>query len=558
MKLFNLLKTHKMSILSVLLVAAAAVLGADGSFAMAVEPMEPAPAPNPAGEGPRGNEPGGMENRPADEQPKADLAGLETVMRNKVATATDVRDAGVEADDYDKDVVNYNKWKYASDTILMTRVKPIRVSSMYVQHFEVAPPNLDTNYSGSGVSISANAKSVTIPLADFDNPDCLATCTTVIIPDVDGYVKDASSTEISDGALQLVVLDPKNNAGQVEFHVVNGSSTQSITIPTGVKFLTAAPAGLESQMEVDPITYLPVSRGVNLQKKLGSTIINDAFREQIKKTPLSVGDVIKYVTDVFKRLCVRSAWLGAEGRWDGKSKKGNREAGYMQKGILRQITSYYNIPGDLTLDDLMAMSSMMFTEWAQSDKATVFCGKEAIASLMKLVNSTATQYKDIAKVEVNELGVTVRKYKDNFGEFEFVYEQLFDEIGLSSCFVALDLASMVRYYMRDDKIQTLDLKKSGDMLEAEAWNISRIDCYCLKGNNALMAAPASFGEKANKFITVKAKFTKTSGSESALSDLTTTVKYYLTKDLGGFKANTIIEYDPDFKAWKAYEGRIFA
>ena len=48
MGIFNFLKTHKMSVLSSLLVVAAALLGADLGFAMAVDPVEMAPTPNPS------------------------------------------------------------------------------------------------------------------------------------------------------------------------------------------------------------------------------------------------------------------------------------------------------------------------------------------------------------------------------------------------------------------------------------------------------------------------------------------------------------------------------
>lgn len=554
MKFFTNLSTHKTSILSVLLVAAAAALGADAAFAMAIDPVDLADAPNPSDEAA-----GGIEARPAGEKPVEDLAGLKTVLPGKAATATDVRDAGLEAEDYDKDVVLFNKFKYASETILASKVKPVKVNSYIVEHFRVGQPNLDATYVGAGKQIAAGAATIDIDVDDFVNGEVLTEYSTVIIDSVEGYTKDEGGNIISDGALQLYVLNHNDN-GNVTFRVCNGAPTggSAITIPANAKFLVGASAGSESQMRVAPVTFLPEKKPAVLQKKIQTCIITDAFKEQAKKSPLGMSDVIKYTTDIFKRQCARSHWLGQEDRVDVKVKEtGNREAAYMEKGILRQIPMLYTFQNDdeITNDDLMAMSAMMFTEFAQSDNATVFVGKEAMKKLMKLVNS-AQHTKDVATVSVNEYGIKVRKYADNFGSFDIVYDQTLDELGYGSCMVALDLSSMVRYYMRDEKVQTQDMKKSGESREAEVWNISRIDCYCLKGGNALLACPTSFAAKASKLGGITGHFVATTAEGFATADKTK--KHYLTEKAGGFEAGTLIEWDADINDWKIFEGRIFA
>lgn len=552
MKFFKHFSTHKISILSVLLVAAAAALGADAAFAMAVDPVIPADDPNPSDPAA-----GGIDARPDGEKPVEDLSGLKTVLPNKAATATDVRDAGLEAEDYDKDVVHFNKFKYASETILASKVKPIKVSSYVVEHFSVGQPNLDAVYIGSGKSIPAGTTTVEIPSEEFINGDILTEYSTVVIDSVNGYTKDAEGTIFSDGALQLFVLN-HNDGGKITFSVCNGapSGGSAINIPTNAAFHVASSAAAESQMRVSPISFLPDKKPAYLQKKIETCIITDAFKEQSKKTPLGMSDIIKYTTDIFKRKCARSHWLGHEGRLDVKVKEtGNREGAYMEKGILRQVPMLYTFQNEdeITNDDLMAMSAMMFTEFAQSDNATVFGGKGAMKKFMKLVNS-ATKTKDVATVSVNEYGIKVRKYSDNFGSFEFVYDQTFDELGYSSCFVALDLSSMVRYYMRDEKVQTQDMKKTAESREAEVWNISRIDCYCLKGGNALLACPPSFAAKAGKLGGILL--------HCVIHDTIETCEKgkvnYLSASAGGYEAGTLIEWDTDINDWKIFEGRLFA
>lgn len=552
MKFFKHFSTHKISILSVLLVAAAAALGADAAFAMAVDPVIPADAPNPSDPAA-----GGIDARPDGEKPVEDLSGLKTVLPNKAATATDVRDAGLEAEDYDKDVVYFNKFKYASETILASKVKPIKVNSYVVEHFRVGQPNLDSTYIGSGKSIPAGTTTIEISSEEFINGDILTEYSTVVIDSVNGYTKDAEGTVYSDGALQLFVLN-HNDSGKVTFNVCNGapSGGSAITIPTNAVFHVASTAAAESQMRVSPISFLPEKKPAILQKKIETCIITDAFKEQSKKTPLGMSDIIKYTTDIFKRKCARSHWLGQEGRIDVKVKEtGNREAAYMEKGILRQIPMLYTFQNEneITNDDLMAMSAMMFTEFAQSDSATVFGGKGAMKKFMKLVNS-ATKTKDVATVSVNEYGIKVRKYVDNFGSFDFVYDQTFDELGYGSCFVALDLSSMVRYYMRDEKVQTQDMKKTAESREAEVWNISRIDCYCLKGGNALLACPPSFAAQAGKLGGILLHCVIHNTIETCEKGKVN----YLSASVGGYEAGTLIEWDTDINDWKIFEGRLFA
>ena len=99
MKTLNYLKTHKMSVLSMLLVVAAALLGADPGFAMAVDPVDLAGNANPSSNleaYDASTNPGG---RPADETIQQDEQGGKTQLQGKAATGTDVTDAGLEAED---------------------------------------------------------------------------------------------------------------------------------------------------------------------------------------------------------------------------------------------------------------------------------------------------------------------------------------------------------------------------------------------------------------------------------------------------------------------------
>ena len=98
MGIFNFIKTHKMSVLSSLLVVAAGLLGADLGFAMAVDPVELSPAANPSENMDTYDASANPGGRPADEALQTDEQGGKTQLQGKAATATDVRDAGLERD----------------------------------------------------------------------------------------------------------------------------------------------------------------------------------------------------------------------------------------------------------------------------------------------------------------------------------------------------------------------------------------------------------------------------------------------------------------------------
>ena len=132
--MFKFLKTHKMSVLSALLVIAAATLGADLGFAMAVDPVEMAPDANPSGNLKEYDATTNPEGRPADEIPHNDEQGFPTQMQGKAATATDVRDAGLEAEDYDADVDEFQKFKFPTETLIARKCRPVKVKSYVHGH----------------------------------------------------------------------------------------------------------------------------------------------------------------------------------------------------------------------------------------------------------------------------------------------------------------------------------------------------------------------------------------------------------------------------------------
>ena len=581
MRLLNFLKSHKLGIVSMLLVILAVALGADCGFAMAVDAVDPADPANPS-ENMKpydaSDNPGG---RPDSETPKPDEQGFDTQLQGKSATATDVRDAGLEAEDYDRDVVNFRKFRFPIEVYIANQCRPVKSESYVHGHFRAGSTDLDAIFAGADIEITGGSNSsvkwdgvnsvlafkasentLTIPASQFENVECLQTYSTVFVNGVEGFVTNEEGDEVPDGELALYVLDFDEDSN-VKFLVLNPptDSGNEITIEAGAIFMASATACSESQIRVAPETYLPEMKNVYLQKKNMTCIITDEFDEQDKKTGHGTKDVLANAMFNFRRKCARSHWLGKMGRYDVKVKElnGNREAVYFEEGILRQIPMLYTHNDSLTDDDMMAITSLQFTENSASDSATVFCGKRQMKRIMKLVNS-ATHFKDVSKVEVNRYGIKVRNWTDNFGSLEFVYDPTLDDIRYEDFMVVVDLKNAVRYYKRNEKDFKQDMKKSGESREAIAHNKSIIDCVCLKGYNAVLVCPNSMATKAANLGGIQAQFESVAELPADPDASEKAIKYFLTADdaTNGFLKGTIVEWDFDLDDWREFEGFVRA
>ena len=577
MGIFNFLKTHKMSVLSSLLVVAAALLGADLGFAMAVDPVELAPAANPSDNMntyDASTNPGG---RPADEALQKDEQGGKTQLQGKAATATDSRDAGLEAEDYDKDVDEFRPFAFPIETYIARQCRPVKVNSPVHGHWRTGSTDLDAIWNGSAVTISPAASSTTpynktnnilkLAVANFDNAECLTEFSTVIVKGVAGYKKDESGTEVADGELMLFVLDHKDSSDYIQFKVINppinATTPTTVSIPQYAEFKSMATACAESQMHVASETYLPEKFDVFLQKKIVTCVITDALEEQIKKVPHTKQKILANAEYNFKRECARSHWNGTKARVDVYvPETGNRESVYFENGILRQINMLYTLSGNvLTDDDLLVMSTLQFTDNSQSDEATVFCGKKAMQRLIKLVNS-ADKYKDVGKVEVNDYGIKVRNYRDNFGSFEFVYDPTLNDIGYEEAMVVVDLRHATRPYIVNKKTTQRDMSKTGEAREAKEYNLCKYDCVALNGFNSMLVVPANVALTQANLGGIVASFSSVSAlpSGEALTDAAKLLKYYLTADdaTAGFKKADIVEWDHELNTWVKFQGVVRA
>lgn len=572
-----------MSVLSALLVVAAALLGADSGFAMAAAEVDLADDPNPSdnmNEVSQDN-PGG---RPKDEALQTDEQGMQTQLQGKAATATDRRDAGQEAEDYDPEIVNFRPFRFPIEVYVANKCRPVKTKGYVRKHWRTGTTDLDAIYHGPDIAISGsgdtsitidgtstkvyvkNTGILTLPTSLFDNYEALTPYSTVYIDGVDGFEIDSTGEEVVVGELALYVLSNGGEDGNVKFHIDNAptKAANSTTIEEEGVFMVGATACSESQMRVAPETYLPEEHEVYLQKKNMMVVITDEFEEQDSKTGQGKKDVMSNAMFNFRRKCARSHWLGKKDRTQIKVAELNnqREDVFKEEGILRQIPMLYTHDDDqLVDDDMLAISSLVFTENSATDHMVAFCGKREMRRVMKMVNS-ATHFKDVSKVNVDKYGIRVRSWEDNFGSIDFVYDPTLDDIRYQDYMVILDLEHAVRYYKRNEKTFEQDMSKTGEAREANAYIKSIIDCVCLKGYNAVIVTTNSRATKAAKLGGVQASFVSVSALPAG-DDLTSAAKakkYYLTADdnTNGFEKGTIVEWDADLDDWKEFEGIVAA
>ena len=537
----NIVTTHKWSILSMLLVIAATVLGADSCFAMAVDV---------ATDGSGNVEV--QDKEKLEEGLAADTSGLKTQQQGDAATATDARDKGLEAEDIDPYIAKFQPFKFPLEWYIANKCKQVKSTSYEHSHYRSGSTVLEDTYNGSGLTFKKAA--VTVPCSDFaGNADSLTESSTVYVPGVDGYADDGVTV---DGDLVLFVAS--NDGDNVKLVPINAKAG-GVAVASGSEFIVGATACSESQINVAPESYLPDKDTLYLQKKNASIIITDEWKAMAKKVPFITKDVKDNALYNFKRKCARTHWLGRQARIDVKVKElnGQPEAVYMERGVLRQVPMVYSFNGnDISLDDFTAISKLQFTDNAATNYAIGFCGKEMMTRIERMMNSLVSLKKDVTFTEVNEVGIIVHKFRDVFGTLEVVYDPTLNDIGYSNHMVVIDIENAVRYFKRNEQETTQDMKKTGESREAERTTISMIDCIGLKGYNAVLVCPASELDSVQKLGGVSAYIT----NASAETVLDTSKKYYLTEKhtATGFEAGTIITYDATQKKWVEFEGNIFA
>lgn len=540
MNLFNFIKSHKMGVLSFLLVLIATVLGADSSFAMA----EVAPA----------GADGGLTQDPP--PATADHKGLETQYPGEAATAGAARQAGLEVEEIDSLIAKFRPYQFPMEYIIMTKMQQRKVQSYEVSHYRSGATVLDAVTGAAGTVTGTFAKkNVTVtytPDQFASGAETIHEYDTIYVETVKGYDTETGTTET--GGLILFVT--KADESTIKMLAINPPASGTLSIPSGTEFVICGNACSESQMTVDPETYLPTKDTLFLQKKISNIVMTDEWIEQAKKVEFITKDIVDNGLYNHKRKSARSHWLGVQYMTNIKVKdaKIGTEPVYFERGILRQLNMAYTYAeSELQWEDLIAINKMMFTDNSANTTAVALVGKNMMEKLLRLVVRETQVNKNLRFEKVEEMGVTIHKWHDGFGTLEFIYDPTLNDIGYSDYMVVLDAENAVHYYKKIEAETKQDLKKTGEAREAERRIVQTIDCVGLKGYNSIIVGPANGAAKIAALGGVSLNAYAATTLPSTPADGTVV---YLTAANGGFAAGTLVQYDGASKTWHEYEGTI--
>lgn len=543
---FNFFRSHKMGFLSLLLVAMATVLGADSSFAMAEVAL--AGAGDSDGAGFSQEYTAGAE----------DTKGLETQHQGEAATAGAARAAGLEVEEIDQIIAKFRPFRFPLEWFITNKMQQQKATSYEQTHYRSGATVLEAvtgaDFSSTGTFAKKNV-AFSVNTSDFvSGVESIHEFDTIYVKDVMGYADDGVT---EDGGLFLFVT--KKDEDSVRFAVINPPATVAasgdLEIPSGTKLVICGNACSESQMIVDPETYLPSSDTLFLQKKISNIVMTDEWLQQARKVKFVQKDVVDNGLYNHKRKCARSHWLGRQFMTtiDVKDAKIGREPVYFERGILRQVNmSYMHDNEDYNWNDLIAISKMMFTENAANTYAVGLCGKNAMQRLLRLAANVDVQ-RSLKYERNDEMGVSIHKWHDGFGTIEFMLDPTLDDIGYQDFIVILDLENAVHYVKKIEAETNQDLKKTGEAREAQRRIIQTIDCVGLKGYNSMIVGPASAAARVRALGGVSLNII-TSETLSGIKNPTEGMVVYLTEVDGEYMPDEAYQYTGE--SWVIYEGTV--
>jgi hypothetical protein len=354
---------------------------------------------------------------------------------------------------------------------------------------------------------------------------------------------------VGNGAVVYVVGKDKTKVTIESLNgIKSGEDMQVPAIVAGTPFSILSNALAESQMHCDPENYQPRPVDVYLQKHACNIVITDYWKEVNKKYPFVEADIREDALYKFRKKRERNLWVGVQTRIKrAQSANMGDEYVYTSKGVLNQINKKYAFGEKLEFSDLIRLTKMQFTDYAASNEAEAYCGKNFME---KLLNIDFTKHKDVTFEAKTVMGIDISAFKTTFGTLNFKYTPSLDDIGYEDYCVILDMNKAV-HYKKAKKNYNIDMKEgAGENREAKRDIHIEIDALALKGYNSILVGPANglYSKAPNATVT----FVQIADGVLPASPVVGNVYYVTTKDAGEFPIGSVIEYKDG--AWAEYEG----
>lgn len=537
MKIFDLIKGHKMGFLSFLLVAAAAVLGADCSFAMAEAMGAPDPEVKDAKEG-LTNEEAGYEK---------DDKGLHTVV-DGAATATKADETEFSEEEIDRQIAQAFLFNFPLQYYIVNMARQQPVKTYNPKHYRSGSAKLDIALKKDVQTGKNGAANDILALTSADvesNFRALKVYSTVFFRGVTGY---DPKTGVAKGDLMgYVIAAEGGNATILILNPEGGETPVQTTIIAGTKMFLGATAGSETQLVVPPDNYQPTAYEVYLQKKLSNIIWSKEWEAQTKKVDFAQKDLRNNALWIFKYKNAVAHWLGTQmvKNIDVGGDLGEERV-YFEEGLLNQVNMMYSYDADALIpQDFNAIARMQFTRFSKNNHAVAFCGA---GFLEKMQNMDVQKVQTVSTKSVEITGgLIVKRWDSIFGNIDFVYDPIFTELGFSDYAFICDIKELTRYVKREQKESTLDMEKTSDAREAKREMVSIIDCVATRGFNNILVGPST---EVGRARTLGAMETIITPVDELPKDAKDGDVVYLTT------TNALLEWDAAKGEWKDYTGAL--
>lgn len=409
------------------------------------------------------------------------------------ASATQMREGGLEEEEREETLTQLKPYRVPFMRLLSRVAKERKVTNYVVKHARVGGETLDgtiTQTISAGESIKLNKSNFSGNLGVFRKFDQIA------VPSIGGF-KPGSQTEHDGCNLILEVVERTKT--ELTLMAVNGPATvdgqdnsemEDCTvpeIPAGTYVLGMANAMSESQLLVTPDNFQPREKEVYLQKKGWNVLFTEEFEKMKKKFPFKVKDLLQDAAILNDVRTERSYWMGVKRKKKRQTEDGAIEDVFYSEGVLPQIPNYYAIGNEYKLSDLVAISKLQFTDFATSNRAFAFCGKNAIE---RLENIDPGKNREIHFNVAKDFDLTFRRFQDTFGEINFVWDQTLDFMGMSDYIFVLDLDNAIHYVKEGKRNMTNDMSKgAGEVRLAKRHIEIMADAVGLKGYNSIIVGP---------------------------------------------------------------------
>lgn len=471
------------------------------------------------------------------------------------STGSALEQAGLDDSQIEEYVKVYEAWKFPMHTDFLNLAKKAYVKTKKPKHPVLGEANLEAvtkGKSGYDSSVGGATKDHTVVLNLYGNDTKLfQEKSTIRVIGMTGF--DEKGVANGSPLMLYVVDNPKGT--QVTVCAINGpregEETYVPLIPAGTKLRVMASALSESELRVPSDNIIPGWRQAYLQKK-ACAITKTDFYEKMKKLVKFGGQMVKdAVLANFRRKTTSTMFFSAPGVITKYSEAtGTDEYCYFQEGALTQLQGSYQINGIPTIADLIAISRMMFTKYAKTNTAQVYCG----SLFMEWIdNMDFSKHPEIQFASSRDnLGVKVGKFETNFGTLEFKLDYSLDENDLAGCAITFPMSEAIRY-IYEEKTVDHDHKNDDEARDAKSQYYIVDDCLMLTGMNSLFigqdvtAAGLRNNAYAVKFVSVNSLTGITSPSQS--------VVYYLTQTEG---TNAVGPYKYDGSKFVAWSGEVNA